>query len=434
MALARPPLITQPFSCPVPGLGAAGALQVFRRVAGGFEGTSCTFLIEQRILQFSLELGDLLKRRKTERKQNLYEKLVKEYDLDPGHIVEPLLHQDDNAAVILFSFPVAIGWLTEKVFLYEKAHGSHGSEGKLRRIRILMGEWFHAAASVCRRMGPEAAPTMAIDGVDIAILADSFSLDLQPVIDAFPPLENEWKWMHETGRHDAPYPGTVASVIVVYFWLCRRILLIAEPQRAASPLTSFRNAIVGVVGALIERQVAWNKAQMPERPAHQEIGGPEMHGKKGIRRVRRSTGAILQNLRIAERAGHAAAVLRATTGSNWMAAATTRARCTLYRRKVETTLCKPDGLAMSWDGTSASGLNVHVAVAYDFGQHQGGYLTPKDPWLFVYKWIRRDFRSTRRHLVFRSDQRHVSERAKGLFVTASVTSLIQHGFLGWCNK
>ena len=388
MALARPPLITHPFSCHVPGLGAGGELQLFRRIAGGHPSSSCTFLIEQRVLQFSLELGDLVKRRKIERRDNLYERLVSDYQLDAGHITEPLVHQDDNASVILFSLPLAVGWLTEKIFLYEKAHGSHGSGAKMRRIRTLLQEWFSTAGDVCRRMPASAAPRMAIDGVEIAFVADTFAVDLAPVIAAYPPLPNEWVHMHRHGKCDAPWPRVRAPVLDVYWWLCRRIGLMPEDQRAGSPLTQFRNGIVGIVGALLEQHLAWSKSAQPAgRPAHQEATGPEMHGKTGARRVRRSMGQLLHNLQIAEKGGHAAAVLRANTGANWMCAATTRARCTLYKKKVEATLCAPGGLALSWDGTSASGLNVHVTVAYDFSIEQGGYLTPKDPPLYIYIYI-----------------------------------------------
>ena len=88
MALARPPLITQPFSCPVPGLGAAGTLQVFRRVAGVFEGTSCIFLdnpgwnqvpVFQDSLQRNKETNNIQRTKKqTNNKGNNYKEAKKQ--------------------------------------------------------------------------------------------------------------------------------------------------------------------------------------------------------------------------------------------------------------------------------------------------------------------------------------------------------------------
>ena len=124
MPLDRPPLIVDSLTVRLPGLRAFGSLQCFRRLAGGVAESSCTFLVEQRTLQHCLNLGELVKRRNTERGKHLFEELITEFGLDLGHISEPQVHTQDSCNVILFSFPLSIAWMGKKVAAYTSARGS----------------------------------------------------------------------------------------------------------------------------------------------------------------------------------------------------------------------------------------------------------------------------------------------------------------------
>ena len=130
----------------------------------------------------------------------MHEQLLEIYNSDANNIVEPKAHQEDTANVLLFSFALALAWMTQKVLNYEKANNRVRDGDKIRKAQDMMGFLFALAADACRQLPPESAPDMAIGGVAIAIAGDSFSLDLTPVIGAHPAIEQGWRWMFQTGE------------------------------------------------------------------------------------------------------------------------------------------------------------------------------------------------------------------------------------------
>ena len=157
--------------------------------------------------------------------------------------------------------------------------------------------------------------------------------------------------------------------------MCRRVKKLPEFAVDSSPRTHFRNAIVAVSVALLERSIVAAAKDAEGRKSHQVSTTP-IFGKLNVRRCRRSTCDVLVNLRIARKAGHAAAVLRAS-GSHWIHAATARTRCNVYRERAKHAFKNAHSVSLCWAGVSASGLNVQVALGYDVGAGVGAFLTPK---------------------------------------------------------
>ena len=102
-----------------------------------------------------------------------------------------------------------------------------------------------------------------------------------------------------------------------------------------------------------------------------------IYGKTGVRRARRSTAGICQMLQLAENASQSAAVVRAASGSHWLAAASSRLRGTLYVGKSGEQLSAGLGYSLVFDGMSVSGLNVQNGVIAMLPQTIACYMTPK---------------------------------------------------------
>ena len=153
-------------------------------------------------------------------------------------------------------------------------------------------------------------------------------------------------------------------VIDVFKYLCRRCWVLDDPV-PGSPLVDLRNALCLIAGSMVERATAGNLQKFSRRRAHQQVSVP-MFGKTGSRRCRRSSMDVMQALEVAEDAGHGEAIIR-SSGSNWLAAASCRARTHLYKKKTEDAFGPGSfAAALCWDGLSVSGLNVQLGVARDF--------------------------------------------------------------------
>ena len=377
-ALARPPLISEPFNFQLPTVLAGACLSGHRRIAGGVEGPGgASFFLEQRQLQAALGFGDLIKRRKTERQDALLVSCVTDFGLSPGHVSLPEhVHKDDSAAVILLSMPLTLAWLYRKHENYGKAHGSNGSEAKRRKVWNLLEELFEEAR---KALQDTPGVVIMISGVTIPI-DESGRFDLAPVVAAFPAMPAEWTFFQEQGLVAAPWPGGAgASLLHLFEFLCARVTKLPRGTAPTSPLTQFRNAVASIAGSMLERVVVRCFSDMQAhggRAAHQVEVTP-LFGKTGQRRARKSTADVLRNLQLAERVGHAESVLRASSGSHWIHGAKTRIRCIQYASHTKTELGPAPSLSLCWDGLSVSGLNVQTALGYNDHTGMGAYLVPK---------------------------------------------------------
>lgn len=170
-------------------------------------------------------------------------------------------------------------------------------------------------------------------------------------------------------------------------------------------LTDFRNGLMQLVGAMAERQ-AFSTLTSRKRQPHQEQP-TSIYGKTGKRRARKSLVEIVRTLELAENAGHAEAVVR-SSGSNWffsqtktktteaaattagaasertserfktwLASASSRVRCGLYKSKTRDAFEDAASVSLCWDGISVTGLSVMTGIAFDIGRTVAAYMTPK---------------------------------------------------------
>ena len=121
--MARSALITEPLTVSVDGFVGGKAISIHRKLAGGVAtSVGASLLVEQRILQSVLGLGDLVKKRKKEREgQGLLPSLIDKFGLDHGHYSDPLHHCANSALVILQSWALTLVWLIEMKQNYAKA-------------------------------------------------------------------------------------------------------------------------------------------------------------------------------------------------------------------------------------------------------------------------------------------------------------------------
>ena len=109
--------------------------------------------------------------------------------------------------------------------------------------------------------------------------------------------------------------------------------------------------------------------------------------KTSQRRCRRSSMDVMQALQVADSAGHAEAIVR-SSGSNWLASASARVRCHLYRQKSGELFVQASAAHLCWDGLSVTGLNVQLGCAHELESGKACYLTPKAIQDYQYLYVR----------------------------------------------
>ena len=120
--MVRDGLITEPLTVAVDGFLGGKAFSVYKKLAGGVPSSvGASLLVEQRLLQHHLSLGDLVKKRKKERGAGVCTTIVDTFQLDEGHYSDPLVHPADSTNTILMSWPLVLVWLLEMRQNYAKA-------------------------------------------------------------------------------------------------------------------------------------------------------------------------------------------------------------------------------------------------------------------------------------------------------------------------
>ena len=315
-ALAREALISQPRLTKLSdALG--GAMFPVHVIVGSFPPPEAgrLLLIEQRTWMAGLAFGDLVKRRKKEKKEGMHAKLLTLWNLSPEHLSLPGVHASDTMKALTMSFPLLLSWLAEKAERYTKAHGASGSRPKLDRILNCISDLFNAAARGIDGCGSAAAPSLHVAGVDIP-MTSNFEMDTTPMLPAFPALEAEWNMIFDIGglapSSAFPVSGVVPAVDAFKF-LVRRCMALNDP-RPGEPLCDLRNGICFIAGSMAERAAAQALESYSRRKAHQCAVVPIL-GKTGQRRARRSGMDVLHALEVADGAGHSEAIIW-STGSN----------------------------------------------------------------------------------------------------------------------
>ena len=131
-----------------------------------------------------------------------------------------------------------------------------------------------------------------------------------------------------------------------------------------------------MLGVLAERAAALELSGTRGRRPHQMAMVP-IYGKTGRRRARRSSVGIFHTLELAEHAQQSAAVVRASSGSHWLAAASSRLRGSLYVAKTREQLGTGFAYLLVFDGMSISGLNIQSGAVVALPQTIASYFTPK---------------------------------------------------------
>ena len=132
----------------------------------------------------ALNFGDLLKRLKKEKKDHFLEFTMIDWGIPPEHASLPC-HDGDSIKGIAFSFSLLGAWMVNKYFMYEKAHGAHGSRDKQVRLANGMRDLVASGIIGIAGIGPAGPrPTLHIGGVHISISSE-FDLDMSSVLPVF---------------------------------------------------------------------------------------------------------------------------------------------------------------------------------------------------------------------------------------------------------
>ena len=315
-AVTRGPLITRPMLCVIWGSlsGAAAPVHVVIACDSGAARPGATILVEQRTWMAALNFGDLVKRRKKEKKDLFLECTMIDWGIAPEHASLPC-HDGDSIKGIAFSFSLLGAWMVGRYFMYEKARGAHGSQDKQVRLVNGMRDFVSTSRRGIAGIGPAGPrPTLHIGGVNISISSE-FDLDMSSVLPVFANLPASFDAVHAAGGLGPAghWPSTnIVPAFDMLMFLCRRVAL--GRLDLGNVLKDFRNGLMQLVGAKAERQ-AFSTLTSRKRKPHQEQP-TSIYGKTGKRRARKSLVEIVQTLELAENAGHAEAVVR-SSGSNW---------------------------------------------------------------------------------------------------------------------
>ena len=373
----RPAITSIPYPATVPGILDGVSFWCHRRVDGGCPGMKHVFFLEQRLLATRMGVADLVAKRKRDRQNCLLQAILFEWGLTPDHLSVPGEHELDSTKVDTFSVPFTIAWLLSQIEQMTKARKPQ-CVVQAKAAKRLYDQFFEEAARVMNFGDADQGPVIVINGANIQI-SNGFVIDMSSVCAHFPSFAAEWEAIREAGHgSQVPWPAgrPLLPACEVFSFLRSRCQCIAKELRPENALTKLRDALLQVTGSLIERTIAAAVVAASQRPSHQ-IGVQPIMGLTSKRRARRSSGDTFQVLALAEQAGHAASVLRASSGSGWLHSVATRMSQLLYNKKASAEFDPTGAAALCWDGTSIDGRNVHIGVCRNTLTSRGVFMKPK---------------------------------------------------------